>query len=426
MLESRKVSMPAKPRIRAVEMFPLNDDAEGSYVLRDPSGLASTVVLPPAVAVLISLMNGRRTLDEICDEFKHSAGQRIAREEVEHLVAQLEELHFLESARFAEYERQQGAAYLALQVRPSAHAGGAYHGEPGELRLQLGELFTCPEGPGLLPWEGNGRHLSEQQGRLCGVISPHIDFRRGGASFAWAYDRVVTESQAKVFVILGTAHTPLKSFYSISRKDFDTPLGTTHTNREFVDALANRLGSHVSMFSDELPHRHEHSIEFQALMLQFVLGGRRDFTIVPILVGSFHPFVNQDRLPLESTEVADFIAALRDTAGAWPKEVCLIGGVDMAHIGPQFGDPDLLDDTRLKLQWTDDQQLLAKALAGDAAAWFRHVGQQGDANRICGLAPMYTLLETLQPQRGELLKYDQAVAEDRSSCVSFAAAAFYE
>lgn len=38
---------------------------------------------------------------------------------------------------------------------------------------------------------------------------------------------------------------------------------------------------------------------------------------------------------------------------------------------------------------------------------------------------MYTLLETVRPNRGELLKYDQAVAPDRTSCVSFAAAAFY-
>ena len=425
-------------------MFPHGADQMGDYVLRDPRGLARTVVLPPAAAVLISLMNGKRTLDEIRVEFQHTVGQRIEIAEIEKLVRQLDELYFLDSLRFATYEMREAEDYLELDVRPAAHAGGAYHGEPTGLREQLGDLFTREGGPGLLPWEGvkyrsqisakpsPSPSLEYQRGglvpesKLCGVMSPHIDFHRGGSSFAWAYDRVVTESQAKLFVILGTAHTPLESFYSVSRKSFDTPLGAAPTDREFIDSLAKRLGDPDNIFRDELPHRHEHSIEFQALMLQYVLGGRRDYEIVPILVGSFHPFVQHGRLPTESPVIAEFIAALREAAVFSGKEVCFVGGVDMAHIGQQFGDPDLLDDARLKTQWTDDQNLLIKACSGDAAGWFGHVAAQGDANRICGLAPMYTLLETVRPERGELLKYDQAVADDRSSCVSFASVAFYE
>lgn len=436
------MSIPSRPRIRPLEMFPHGPEDEGNYVLRDPRGFASTVVLPPAAAILVSLMNGRRTLDEIRVEFQRSVGQRIDITEIEKLVEQLDELFFLDSLRFATHELREAEDYMELAVRPAAHAGGAYHDEPAGLRAQLGDLFTREGGPGLLPWEGlkspspvlrGGRNIPIQRRRelhaeskLCGVMSPHIDFHRGGSSFAWAYDRVVTESQSKLFVILGTAHTPLQSFYSVSRKDFDTPLGTARTNRDFVDALSNRLGDPDNTFRDELPHRHEHSIEFQALMLQYILGDRRDYKIVPILVGSFHPFVQHGRLPNESPAVAEFIAALRETALESGEDVCFVGGVDMAHIGQQFGDPGLLDDARLKTQWTDDQNLLSKACAGDAAGWFSHVAEQGDANRICGLAPMYTLLETVKPKRGELLKYDQAVAPDRTSCVSFASVAFYE
>jgi MEMO1 family protein len=420
------VTIPSKPRIRPLEMFPHGPEDEGNYALRDPRGLARTVVLPPAAAILVSLMNGRRTLDEIRVEFQRNVGQRIDIAEIEKLVAQLDEMYFLDSLRFATYEMREAEDYMELPVRPAAHAGGAYHGEPEGLRAQLGDLFIREGGPGLLPWEGTSTNGFHAESKLCGVMSPHIDFHRGGSSFAWAYDRVVTESQSKLFVILGTAHTPLQSFYSVSHKDFDTPLGTARTDHGFVDALAKRLGDPDSIFRDELPHRHEHSIEFQALMLQYVLGDRRDYQIVPILVGSFHPFVQHGRLPNESPAVTEFISALRETALESGEEVCFVGGVDMAHIGRQFGDPELLDDVRLKAQWTDDQTLLSKACAGDAASWFTHVAEQGDANRICGLAPMYTLLETVRPKRGELLKYDQAVAPDRTSCVSFASVAFYE
>ncbi len=98
----------------------------------------------------------------------------------------------------------------------------------------------------------------------------------------------------------------------------------------------------------------------------------------------------------------------------------------MAHIGQQFGDAELLDETRLKKQWADDQQLLARACAGDSAGWFEYVSNSDDRHRICGLSPMYTMIEAMRPERGELLKYDQAVAEDGKSCVSFASVAFYE
>ena len=161
-------------------------------------------------------------------------------------------------------------------------------------------------------------------------------------------------------------------------------------------------------------------------MLQYVLGGRRDYAIVPILVGSFHPFVESRRFPDESPAVADFVAALEATVAACGKRVCYVAGVDMAHIGRQFGDADLLDEPRLKAQWTDDQQLLSRVCAGDSAGWFEHVSHSRDRHRICGLAPMYTMLEAMGPERGELLRYDQAVAPDGTSCVSFASVAFYE
>ena len=57
---------------------------------------------------------------------------------------------------------------------------------------------------------------------------------------------------------------------------------------------------------------------------------------------------------------------------------------------------------------------------------FGLIARQKDESRICGLSPTYTMLEVTQPERGELLRYDQAVELDGTSCVSFASAAFYQ
>lgn len=428
------MTIPTHPCVRALELVPLGDDDDGMYALRDPYGFADTVALPKGTALLVTLMNGKRTLGELRQEFERKMGKTLTFDEVKGVVEKLDERYFLDNDRFAAYERAMIDEYEALETRPAAHAGAAYHPDKSALQEQLGGLFTCEEGPGLLPTEGNanGDFAIVAESRLCGIMSPHIDFQRGGPAFAWAYDRLGSESDADLFIILGTAHTPLEGLFSVSRKDFDTPLGPASTDREFVDALSRRMASRAGateasqIFQDELPHRHEHSIEFQALMLQYVLGGRRDYQIVPILVGSFQPFVLHNRIPDQSPAVDDFVTALRETVAASGKQACFVAGVDMAHIGRQFGDAELLDEQRLKEQWTDDQQLLARACAGDSVGWFEHVSSSEDRHRICGLAPMYTMLEAMRPERGELLKYDQAVAEDGTSCVSFASVAFYE
>lgn len=423
-----------RPRIRQLELVPLEGGQEQSYALRDPHGFAGTAALPMGAAMLVTLMNGERTLGELQTEFAERVGQQISLSEVEAVVQQLDERMFLDNEKFAAHKTAITTAYDELDVRPAAHAGGAYHGELDALQTQLAGLFTCEEGPGLLPWEGNtnGDFAGDEQRRLCGVMSPHIDLHRGGPAFAWAYDRIVAESDAEVFVILGTAHTPLEGMYSVSNKHFDTPLGTVQTDRDFIADLKRRFIERAGefeatrVFHDEMPHRREHSIEFQALMLQYVLGEKRDFRIVPILVGSFHPFVLHNRSPAESPAVSDFIQALQETIATCGKKVCYIAGVDMAHIGQHFGDEQLLDDSRLKQQWTDDQVLLSAACEGDTEAWFIHVAAVQDRNRICGLAPTYTMLQAMQAGNGEILKYDQAVSEDRTSCVSFASVAFYE
>ena len=420
------------PRIRALELVPIGNEEDPMYALRDPYGFTETVALPFGAAMIVSLMNGERDLGEIRRQFEAKSGKSISLTDIQKVVQQLDERCMLDNDRFARFQQTMVGEYNSLDVRPAAHSGGAYESEIEALRTQLGSLFTGDGGPGLLPWEGNtANDFAKADKNLCAVMSPHIDLHRGGSAFAWAYDRVVAESDADVFVILGTAHTPLAGLFSVSNKHFDTPLGTVETDRDFISTLKSCLMSNGSareaanIFEDELPHRNEHSIEFQTLLLKYVLGERRDYTIVPILVGSFHPFVQHNRSPGDSPAVADFIKGLRDTVAQCGKKVCFVAGVDLAHIGQQFGDEGLLDDARLTEQWTDDQELLARACEGDAEAWFIHVAAQADKNRICGLAPTYVMLETASPSKGELLKYDQAVAEERTSCVSFASVAFY-
>ncbi|REK17512.1 MAG: AmmeMemoRadiSam system protein B [Planctomycetota bacterium] len=422
------MTIPDQPRLRRVESFPVNrPEGEVVFAFRDPEGFSDPIVIPYAAAVLASLMDGSRTLAGIQVDYQQRFGQSVALAEIEGLVRDLDDRLYLDTDRFRARWKSEIEFYLNSRSRPAAHAGQAYAGDAEELKEQLAALFTGEKGPGapVLPSES-----STAGSDLLGVLSPHIDLQRGGIAFAYAYKHLVEQSDADLFVIFGTGHNPMRNLFSVSRKDFETPLGTVETDRQFVARLTQNLavnpgGRELNLAADELAGRQEHSIEFQAVFLQYLLGGKRPFKIVPVLTGSFHELITAGRSPSKSPEVAAFVAAMRKTAEAHPGRVCYISGGDLAHVGQRFGDREFLDAPRLAELAEDDRRLLAKACEPDAEGFFQHVATAGDCHRICGLSPTYTMLEVIRPGRGELLKYDQAVELDGTACVSFASAAFY-
>jgi AmmeMemoRadiSam system protein B len=433
--ESAASALPLQPRLRRVESFPVKQsDGSVVFALRDPEGFAGAVVLPYQAAFLASLMDGSRTHSELQRELESRIKSPVALADVEGVVRALDERNFLDTDRFRKLWKLEIERYLNLKVRPAAHVGGAYAEDAKLLREQLRALFADAKGPGepaLADTEAGKGNDGRTVGRLVGVVSPHIDLRRGGVSFAWAYKKIAEESDADLFVILGTGHSPMRNLFALTKKDFDTPLGTVQTDRNFVARVAARMsatpaGKELSLYGDELAHRQEHSIEFQAVFLQYLLGDRRQFKIAPVLTGSFHEFVRSGALPSASPEVEGFVSALRGAVSEYKGKVCIIASADLAHIGQRYGDQALLDGARLQQQNDTDRALMAAVCQPDADAFFRLIAERGDRDRVCGLSPIYTMLAATQPTRGELLRYDQAVELDGTSCVSFASAAFYD
>jgi AmmeMemoRadiSam system protein B len=428
-------SLPERPLLRQVEMFPAGSGGDRVYVLRDPEGIGKMLAMPDAAALVALLMDGRRTLAEIQAAFAKQVPGCVEMRELVAIVRKLDDAYLLHGPRYEKRRRQTINAYLSGRVRPAAHAGASYSDNADELSEFLADLVANSESAGRArhgqtrpgPAHRNGR---APRRRLRGLISPHIDLNRGGPAFATAYKRLADECDADVFVIFGTAHDRMQQLFGVSRKDFATPLGVVATDQAFIDALASHLtssvvGRQVSVFDDELAHRREHSIEFQTLFLQYLIGSQRPVRIVPILVSSFYDFMVEGMLPDESLEVQSMLAALKAAEAACPGRVCYISGADMAHVGRNFGDEALLDDRQLTELADDDRQLLQWACRGDANGFFRHVAAQDDAHRICGLSPTYMLLKVMGHASGKLLTYDQAVEPDRTACVSFGSVALY-
>ncbi len=405
-----------RPRLRALEAFPVEHDGQRLVGLRDPAGFTEQVALLPIPLLdLVSLFDGEHSLDEMRAILHRRHGEAPTAEQIAAVVAGMDEAGFLDSERFAARRRAIEDAFRESPVRPAAHAGGAYAGEPEGLRAQVRQCFEHPEGPG-----GHGPILISGSPPLRGLLAPHIDFHRGGPTYAWAYRELLARSDADLFVILGTCHAGMEAPFAATLKPFETPLGPVPVDRDFFESLHRRYGH--DLLASELAHRSEHSIEFQVVMLRAVLGARRPFAILPVLASYLHEAVGTRGDPEADPRIPRFIDALRETMAASGRKVCLIGGVDLAHVGPRFGDAEPNTPASLERVAAADRGMLAAVSAGDPAGFFASVAADGDARRICGLSPIYTFLRAMPGVQGRLLRYSQW--PDPEGAVTFCAAGF--
>jgi AmmeMemoRadiSam system protein B len=402
------VSPAGNPRLRAVEAFPVEHEGQRCIALRDPAGFTDQIaVLPGPLLDLVSLFDGEHPVEAIREILRRRHGEAPSVEQIAALVDRLDDAGFLDSERFRARRRATDDAFRQSPVRPAAHAGGAYAGEAAALREQIAGFFALDRS-------------DKRAGTLSALIAPHIDFHRGGPTYGSAYQEVLDRSDADLYVILGTCHAGMSDPFAVTLKPYDTPLGPVGVDRDFYEALAGRAGQ--DLLASEPAHRAEHSIEFQAVMLQSLLGGRRPFTILPVLASYLHEAVWAGTEPEADPRVPRFLDALREAVAASSRRVCLVAGVDLAHVGPRFGDPDPNTEASLAIVEREDRAMLESVVAGDARGFFARVAADRDARRICGLSPIYSLLRVLPEAPGRLLEYRQW--PDPEGAVTFCAVSF--
>ena len=408
--------LPDKPSLRPIDAMPVVHDGRSMVVLTDASGFSETsLVVSEGALLLMELMDGTNDLRDIQAAFFRRTKQLIDSEQIAGLVRALDDALLLDSPRFAAAHATVEEAYRAAELRPAAFAGRSYPDEPDELRAGLDAFYLDPAGPGALP-----APLVGSPGDVRAVVAPHIDFARGGAAYAHAYAALAAGSSARLFVVLGTAHAGCDGLFGLTRKGYDTPLGAVPCDVDLVEDVVRRCDGE-EWFSGELAHRTEHSVEFQAVWLRHLFPEADDLRIVPVLCGSFQPWVAGGGLPGDDPRVAAFVDALRGALADRGEPAVVVAGADLAHVGPRFGDPAPPSEASLERLAEQDGASLDHVCRGDADAFFRDVAADGDSRRICGLASIYLALRVVGPVRGEVLQYGQAEDPAGPSAVSFAA-----
>lgn len=399
------------PKLRPIEIKPFAHGRQPSLLLRDPLSLSRKVMtLPAELGPILAACDGTRDARGIQAALMLHFGLRVSLDVIGQVLAALDELYLLDNDRSAAAQAQALAMYRSAAYRLPALADGSYPSDPTLLRHMLASY----QAEARLRRDGNAPYPSPG---LRGLISPHIDYPRGGPIYAAVWDEAAAAVRnAELAIIFGTDHYGGPGALTLTRQHYATPFGLLPTDQEVVNAAVTALGEKAA-FAEELHHRSEHSIELTAVWLHYVRDGQ-PCRIVPVLCGSFSHFVAGMADPDRDPRIASLVAALQQAAAG--RRTVAIAAADLAHIGPAFGG-DAVDKAGRETLHATDAQLLDCINRGDASGFFAALRQIEDRNNVCGLPPIYLALRYLAPTSGRVVAYDQCPAdEEGTSWVSVA------
>ena len=421
-------SLPDRPQLRPVEVKRISHEGSDYFLLKDPRKLSEQSLLVSApLGAYLQNVDGTHTVEEIIEAALTIGAPLVPTEILDDLLTRLDEALLLSNGAYlAEMERRMHE-YRSAPSRKAALADLAYPGNAEDLRGYL-DGFVFPY------MSSNGTSAKQPDGVLKGIVSPHIDFERGGGSYGTIWEQVRSQIQdVELFVVFGTDHSGDGPRLTLTNQNYESPLGMLATDTELVDVLARILALDDSVedhaFGDEFNHVNEHSIELASVWLHRALGpdSRANARMLPILCGSFGRLL-MDGAPAvdEHPQIRQAITYLSEIAEQ--RRTIFVAASDLAHVGPAFGDADLMpvDSDHRKRVETDDEQLLETIIKGDRERFFELVKNDENRNKICGLAPIYMTLWASGATSGVWSGYQQCQADAAdTSFVSIAGATLY-
>ncbi len=393
-----------------------NENNEEYAVLIDEQGYATQPLdLQSSFLKILDLIDGNSSFNDLLKSIKAHMKIDINPHFLIEILKELNDRCFLESPNFY-FNKYQLDFYNSVPVRPPVCQGLSYPQDATELELEIEKILSTV-------------NSNEIEPSANFIVVPHIDFNIGKLShesYASAYHSI-KNSDADLFVIFGTSHYGNSDLFMLSNKDFQTPLGIARTDKEILEDLKDGLQENITF--DEIAHRYEHSIELQVVLLQYLFKDR-DFTILPILTGSLENYIYKKLQPNKDNDFFNFISCLNESIIKRNKKPMFIASADLAHIGRKFQD-NFDAEPALEQLKMEDEDLINQITNFDSESFFSKIAESNDKRKICGLAPIYALLESQKIRnehskyKGKLLKYNQWNEVETRSAVSFASIAFY-
>ncbi len=301
---------------------------------------------------VVRQFDGATRLGEIQARVLRETGQLISTARLEELVEQLDRALVLDGPTFAAYHE----SYRRAPVRPAALAGRSYAGTERALQAPAPPLLLGRPGSGLPQPETRA-----ESSRLRGVLSPHIDFQRGGLVYTWSLQGTCRTVGCRHVRHPGCSAPVLPESIRLDSQGFRDPTRAC-PDRPRVrrsDRCPGRLRSCSTTSSPIEPSTRSSSRSSSSSTCW--AGARLLDCADPGRVVSRPDGRGDD--PIEADDVRRFVEALRAAEAANGRKVAYIGGIDLCHVGPEFGDPDLLNPETLAEVRSFDTAMLDRAAA---------------------------------------------------------------
>lgn len=394
------------PRLRLdLDFIPSPIEDRPGLLIRDSRGYSEyVIVIPPELVPLLEFFDGENTAAELREMLVKATGRLDVSDIVDNLLNSLSQAGMLHDDVFEGMREEKQRAFRESPVREPSHAGSAYPATTNELHDTIRGYLN-----------GSTSNASD----LIAIAAPHVSPFGGIESYRAAYGMLNDSYRDRTFIVLGTSHFGEPDRFGLTRKPYRTPFGDTRVDDTIVDRLAKQPAAIV----EDYCHKTEHSIEFQVVFLQHLFGP--NIKVVPVLCGSFARSLYEGGMPEDNEQVRSFLGELGEVAALKGKDALWVLGIDLAHIGPRYGDPapvrahegDMLEVGAI------DKERLTHVNSGDSKAFWNMLQEGADPLKWCGSAPLYTFMKAVPQARGTLEHYQHWNIDD-SSVVSFGALGF--
>lgn len=415
-----------RPKLRGVRAFAAQAEGPDGKVqqllgLADARQLSEKAVFfLPAVQVVLPLMDGERTVDQIVAE----VGRGLTREAMETIVAQLDDAVLLEGPRFDALTAKLRKDFDSLDVLPPASTaafvdalvGQSLGREPTEAEVEaegpkrMGELFD--------QWIAKVlENVAEPSVDTLpkAIVTPHLDYPRGWINYAAAYGRLRVCERPDRVVVLGTNHFGTSTGVCGCEKGFETILGVCKVDQPLVDALRASIGE--ALFENGLDHEHEHSIELQIPWIQHVFGKDAAGEYPTVFGALIHdPTVNNgESYDQRGVGLQQFVEGLKRAIAQLPGRTLVVSSADLSHVGPSFGDQHPLagegeEATGARNRVLQhDQEMVQLILDRKPAELVASMAWQQNPTRWCSIGNLVATLLTVEPEEVELLNFSGAL-----------------
>ncbi len=427
-----------RPRLRPVRGFAAKQGGQVLLGLADAQQLSKRVVFTvPATQVILQHLNGENDIDSIVS----SVGRGLTREMLEQLVAQLDDAALIEGPNFdklledtqKEFDSSPhlppgSTAVFGDQLVMQEHGKEATDEQkknfaPDLIRKQLDTWMNdaLKDAP-----DPSFDELPKA------IVAPHLDYARGWMNYANVYGRMRVVDRPDRIIILGTNHFGRGSGVVGCDKGFETPLGLSPLDADFMHALDRNLDDEQRsrLYGHRYDHENEHSIELQTMWIQHVFGPTESGAHIPVYAALIHDPArnNGDSYDGEGVDFTAFVEALKKALDETPGKTLVVSSADLSHVGPQFGDqkPMAGDDPEVGAMrdkvLKHDHEMLEMFASSPGEELVSSMAWQQNPTRWCSVGNMVAAKKVVEPNEVRILQYTASVDPQGLAMVTSCAA----